>query len=77
NLGDKLLKNQTLFCTWEDDREWSDLDIQGRGCNEVVHPWTMTVWCVRRMRARRESRSWRRLQPSCVFLVQHLYIRSF
>uniref|UniRef100_A0A0E0PAT0 Uncharacterized protein n=1 Tax=Oryza rufipogon TaxID=4529 RepID=A0A0E0PAT0_ORYRU len=29
-------------CTGEDGREWRELDIQGRGCNEEVHPWTMT-----------------------------------
>uniref|UniRef100_I1PMG0 Uncharacterized protein n=1 Tax=Oryza glaberrima TaxID=4538 RepID=I1PMG0_ORYGL len=45
-------------CTREDGREWRELDIQGRGCNEEVHPWTMTDRCVQRMRARRELCSW-------------------
>uniref|UniRef100_A0A0D9ZME0 Uncharacterized protein n=1 Tax=Oryza glumipatula TaxID=40148 RepID=A0A0D9ZME0_9ORYZ len=46
-------------CTGEDGRERRELDIQGRGCNEEVHPWTMTDRCVQRMRARRELCSWR------------------
>ncbi|KAB8112087.1 hypothetical protein EE612_050059, partial [Oryza sativa] len=44
----------------EDGCEWHEIDIQGRGCNEEVHPWTLADRCVRWMRARRESRSWSR-----------------
>ncbi|BAH93041.1 Os05g0269000, partial [Oryza sativa Japonica Group] len=61
---DLLLYNiDNVQCTREDDRERCELDIQGRGCNEEVYPWTMTERCVRRMQARRESRSWSRQDP--------------
>uniref|UniRef100_A0A0D3G5B1 Uncharacterized protein n=1 Tax=Oryza barthii TaxID=65489 RepID=A0A0D3G5B1_9ORYZ len=41
-MNNEEISSDNVQCTREDDRERCELDIQGRGCNEEVYPWTMT-----------------------------------